>query len=67
MVIAAHHVLAKCHSVEASRGVGVEAEFVQLVLHLYLDLLVARGRICVRVVIKVAKGGKERTLLDLAF
>jgi hypothetical protein len=41
MVIAAHHVLTKCHSVEASRSVGVEAEFVQLVLDLYLDLLVA--------------------------
>jgi hypothetical protein len=63
--IAAHHVLTKCHGAEASCSVGEEQEFVELVFNPLLELLVTRGRSVVEVVVEVAEGVKEGTLLDL--
>jgi hypothetical protein len=64
LVAAAHFVLTKCPGVETSRGVGEEAESIELVLDPPLELLITRGRTS-RVVVEVAKVGKEGTILDL--
>jgi hypothetical protein len=66
LAVAAHHIITKFHGAKTACGVSEEEEFVQLFLDLPVGLLVACGRRCVvGVVIEVAEGGKEGTLLDL--
>jgi hypothetical protein len=52
---------------EASRGVGEEEEYIELVLNPPLRLLVTQGRRgVVEAMVEVIEGGKEGTHLDLA-
>jgi hypothetical protein len=66
LVTAAHHIITKCHGVEASSGVGKEVESVHLVVNPPLELLVTRGRSgVVGIMVEVAEGVKQGVLLDL--